>query len=238
MKPEIRILSVNPRNIARFFEEHTVVEKVKPPIVVRLDGVGFGKSLKDRSLRDPVIHRALVDGCRKLMKFFNADFCHVVSDEVNLYMFRYLPYGGRAFKIVSISSAILSSFVSLRVGLELYFDSRLIILGKPGNAVPYLLYRARVGYNNFVSKLYTTYISSSTKKLSDMIESLTSRGVDISLGWRSTGSCLFIDSMIKESLNPITGNRVAVIRRITKDTDDMNVCLAKLIDITRQITYS
>lgn len=232
----VNILLVSPGVLSKFFEERVVVEKVKSPIVIRLDGVGFGKALKDKPLRDQFVHKALIEGCRKLMLFFNADFCHVVSDEVNLYMFKDLPYGGRVFKILSISSAILSSSVSLNLGRELYFDARIILLNKHSLAIPYLLYRARVGYNNYVSKLYSTLVSKELSKLNTMINNLASKGIKIPLDWRSTGSCLFFDTIDKNGFNPITKESVVVKRRIVRYSDSIELCLDTLLKIVKNHT--
>lgn len=230
------IFAVNPKSLSEFFEELVVIERVVPPIIIRLDGVNFGKALRDRPLRDPTIHKALVEGCRKLMEFFNADFCHVVSDEINLYMLRNVLYGGRLFKIISVATSILSSFVSLNLGLELYFDSRAISLKRAGLAVPYLLYRVRVGYNNYVSKLYTRYISNSTKKLDNMVSELKGIGIEIPIDWRSSGTCLYLDYVVKERLNPITLQHVKVLRRTIVSTDDLCLCIDRLIGIVNRIT--
>lgn len=225
------ITSVDPKKLSELFEKRVVIEKISPPLIIRLDGFKFRKFLSNRPLRDQRVHSALIEGCRKLMKFFNAEFCHIVSDEVNLYVLRSLPYGGRTFKILSISSAILSSSVSMNLGLELYFDARILVVDKPTLFIPYLLYRARVGYNNYVSKLYTSMVSKSTKKLKNMIEELEGLGIRISLDWRSTGSCLFIDYLTKDGVNPLTKENVIIIRRTINCSDDMAFCISKLMSI-------
>lgn len=229
----IDITLVNPSRLSKFFEERVVIEKVVPPIVVRLDGVGFSKALKDRPIRDPLVHRALVNGCKNLMKFFNAEYCYIVSDEVNLFMLKKIPYGGRVFKIISISSAILSSSVSLELGRELYFDARVVLLDNLRQAIPYLLYRARIGLNNYVSKLYTVTISKESKRLKDMINDLISKGVEVAMDWRSVGSCLYIDYIDKSGYNPITREYVSVKKRTLSSSDNIDICLTNLLKLIK-----
>jgi tRNA(His) 5'-end guanylyltransferase len=226
-------MRVNPHALSRFFDSRAVTLFVRSPAVVRLDGVGFGRVLRGRPVRDQRVHEALVEGCKRLVKFFNASFCHAVSDEVNLYIFGSLPYGGREFKVVSIASSILSSVVSLLLDQELYFDARVIQLESPWQSIAYYLYRARVGLNNYVSKLYTELVSRECKGLGNMIEELRARGIDIDIGWRSTGTCVYAELVEKEGFNPLKNERVVVTRRVLRSSDDVGTCLEKLINIVK-----
>jgi tRNA(His) 5'-end guanylyltransferase len=227
------LVSVNPRALSRVFDSRAVVSFVRSPAVVRLDGVGFGRVLRGRPVRDQKVHEALVEGCKRLAMFFNASFCHAVSDEANLYLFGSLPYGGREFKVVSIASSILSSVASLLLNQELYFDARVIQLDSPWQSVAYYLYRARVGLNNYVSKLYTELVSKESKGLGYMIEELRARGIDIDTDWRSTGTCIYAELVKKEGFNPLKNERVVVTRRVLRSSDDVGACLEKLISIAK-----
>ena len=229
------LMALNPHAMARLFDSRVVVFSVRPPLVVKLDGVGFGRVLRGRSVRDPVVHRALVEGCKKLMGFFNASFCHAVSDEVNLYVLRHLPYGGREFKVVSIASSILSSSVSLALNKELYFDARVIELESLWHAIAYYLYRARTGLNNYVSKLYTELVSRECRRLGEMVEELRRRGVEVVADWRSTGTCVYVELVEKEGFNPLLGEKVTTIRRAFKTSDSIDTCLEKLMNTVKSL---
>jgi hypothetical protein len=111
MKEIVNILFINPSVLSKYFEEKVLVNRIQSPIVVYLDGIGFGKTLEDKPVRDYEVHRALIEGCKNLISCFNVYFCRVVSDEVNLYLFRNIPYRGGEFNVVSVSATILSSSV-------------------------------------------------------------------------------------------------------------------------------
>jgi hypothetical protein len=160
-----------------------------------------------------------------------------VSDEVNLYLFNHIPYSGREFKIVSIASSILSAATPLALGKELYFDARVIELGRPGLALAYYLYRARVGLNNYVSKLYTGLVSKETKRLGEMLEELRMRGVGVSMGWRSTGTCIYTDLAEKVGFNPLTSEKVIVMRRVTRYSGSVSTCLNQLSKAIKSKRY-
>ncbi len=233
------ILNINPLALSNLFTKSEVWgEYIDLPYVIRLDGVSFRRILKDfEEPRDPRVHRALVDGCKELMKYFNASFCYVVSDEVNVFSFRYNPYSGRFFKIVSISSSILSSHTSLYLGRPLYFDSRVIKLDNPYKAIPYLLYRARIGFANYVSKLYTLYIDKHTTNLNEMIVRLRRKGIDIDFDWRSIGTCLYISRYMRKGFNPIDKVYVDVERRIIQESSDITECIENLLNTVKNISY-
>ena len=232
------LMALNLHAMARLFDSRVAVLTVRPPLVVRLDGIGFGRVLRGRPVRDPEVHGALVKGCEKLMGFFNASFCHAVSDEVNLYILRPLPYGGREFKVVSIASSILSSSVSLTLNKELYFDARVIELESLWHAIAYYLYRARVGLNNYVSKLYTELVSKECRRLGEMVEELRRRGVEVVADWRSTGTCVYVELVEKEGFNPLLGEKVTTIRRAFRTSDSIGTCLEKLVSTVKSAAKS
>ncbi len=132
-----------------------VEARVRLPLALRLDGVGFGGALSGYSRpRDAAVHRALLEGAAELLHRLSASCAYVVSDEVNLLLLGpHLPYGGRVEKLVSVSAALLSARVSLLLGRCLIFDSRVVPLEGVEDARRYVLYRARVGLNNYVGSL-------------------------------------------------------------------------------------
>lgn len=150
-----KLLSTNPRVLdMRYREREAVCEPARVPFAVRLDGVGFGKRLADfPSPRSVEVHGALVDVAKALARQYGAEFVHVVSDEVNLVFFSQLPYGGRTFKIVSVLAAHASAALTHILGRPLHFDGRVVKLEDKCDAALYLLYRARVGFNNYVVQM-------------------------------------------------------------------------------------
>lgn len=150
-----RILRENPKAAeGRYREREAVCEPASTPFAVRLDGVGFGKRLRDfPAPRSRVVHTALVESARELALQHGAELAYVVSDEVNLIFLETQPYGGRTFKIVSVLSSQASASLTAKLGRPLAFDGRVVKLRDHCDAVDYLFYRARVGFNNYVVQL-------------------------------------------------------------------------------------
>ena len=147
-------------NVAALADRYSKLEKrfrvrAEPPYAVRLDGVNFGRALRDyRAPRDPAVHGALVSAAAALVDRFKAFGAWVGSDEINLLILGPdNPYGGRVEKIVSISSGLASSVVTAALRKYLFFDSRVVPLENRCDAALYILYRARVSANNFLGKL-------------------------------------------------------------------------------------
>jgi tRNA(His) 5'-end guanylyltransferase len=82
-----------------------------------------------------------------------AEAVHVVSDEINLLFLRHVPYGGRTFKIISVLAAHASAELTAKLGRPLHFDGRVVKLRDACDAASYVLFRARVGLNNYVIQL-------------------------------------------------------------------------------------
>jgi Uncharacterized conserved protein len=150
-----RLLLENPAVLEmRYREREAVCEPSSPPFAVRLDGVGFGKRLKDfETPRSKMAHTALVETARKVAMQYGAEFVHVVSDEVNLLFLGSAPYGGRTFKIISVLAAHASAELTAKLGRPLYFDGRVVKLSDVCDAARYVLFRSRVGLNNYVIQL-------------------------------------------------------------------------------------
>jgi len=119
------------------------------PFFIRLDEVGFGRMLEGfRRPRDVRVHNALIDAAAVLMKRYSLPLAYIISDEVNVLVYDSNIYSGRVEKIVSITAAIISSHTSLALERPLYFDSRIIPVNK-NEIKEYILYRARIGFNNY-----------------------------------------------------------------------------------------
>ncbi|ABL88315.1 conserved hypothetical protein [Pyrobaculum islandicum DSM 4184] len=182
-----RLLSENPRLLEmRYREREAVCEPSSPPIAVRLDGVGFGKRLKDfPAPRSKLVHAALVEVAKNLAMQHGASFVHVVSDEINLVFLNVVPYGGRTFKIISVLAAQAAAELTAKLGRPLYFDGRVIKLDSSCDAAKYILYRARVGLNNYVVQLAraTGLIKTQTPHIEELLPKVEIG--DFELAWGS-----------------------------------------------------
>lgn len=225
--------SVNPAPLSKLYRQREVAGgTLRPPVVVRADGVGFGKTLKERFAwpRDRRVHDALVNAAEKLMQRYSASAAYVVSDEVSV-LFRTLPYSGRLFKVVSITASILSSHVSLELSKPLYFDAKAIQLTSVEEFTPYVIFRARVGLNNYVSSLYHSMVEDrrETPPLPQMIEHIK-EVVSHHDSWECCGTLLYWGTRLKDGVNRRTGKRVTVVRRViikvnvTSPKDIVEVC--------------
>ncbi len=168
--------------------------RIRTPIALRLDGVRFGRTLADVEFRSRAVHEALVEAAKAIMKELGCSCSYVVSDEINVLCLDYIAYGGRVEKLISISASIASAIVSTTLNRKLFFDSRIINLRSDLDAPRYILYRARVGLNNFVSELYhRTTKSRQTPPLRTMIKELKDLGIDINRIelWKIVGSSVF-----------------------------------------------
>jgi tRNA(His) 5'-end guanylyltransferase len=180
-----RLLLENPAVLeTRYREREAVCEPSSPPFAVRLDGVGFGKRLKDfEAPRSKLVHTALVETARRLAMQYGAEFVHVVSDEVNLLFLGSAPYGGRTFKIISVLAANASAELTAKLGRPLYFDGRVVKLSDACDAARYVLFRARVGLNNYVIQLAraTGLIHAHTPRIEELLQKVEIR--DYELAW-------------------------------------------------------
>jgi tRNA(His) 5'-end guanylyltransferase len=167
--------------------------RVEAPLSVRVDGVGWGRRLRGfKWPRDRRVHRALAHSVGEVVALYGASLAYVTSDEASIVWLGDPPYGGRVEKLVSVVAAAVSSGASIRLGRWLFTDGRVVKLYGPEDAARYLLYRARVGFNNYVSSLYHAVSGgSSTPSLAEMLEFLRRRGVDpLRPPWAGLGSCI------------------------------------------------
>jgi len=208
---------------------------VEAPIALRLDGVGFGRALSGyRWPRDIRVHRVLLAGASALMGHLRGDYCYVTSDEVNLVHLGPLPYSGRVEKLVSVASSLVSSAASLALGRPLAFDCRVVVLEGPEEALDYVLYRMRVGFNNYVSSLYhSTLGARETPRLAEMVREVAARGMLDSPSWEWCGSCLYRRARYKLGRDPAT-DREVVARRGGLGLASGPVCLRILERLLKQ----
>jgi tRNA(His) 5'-end guanylyltransferase len=180
-----RLLLENPAVLERRYREREAVcEPSSPPFAVRLDGVSFGRRLRDfEAPRSRLAHAALVDVARRLAMEHGAEAVHVVSDEINLLFLRHVPYGGRTFKIISVLAAHASAELTAKLGRPLHFDGRVVKLRDACDAASYILFRARVGLNNYVIQLARAagLIHAHTPRIEELLPKVEIR--DYELAW-------------------------------------------------------
>lgn len=234
----VKVLELNIVELEKYFKSLEIYskEKVSCPFAVRLDGVGFGKALKDfEQPRDPKVHLALVKTCYELMRFFNCDACYTTSDEISMFFLKYVPYSGRVEKIVSITASVASANLSLQLKRPLYFDSRIIKVDLR-DLEKYYLYRVRTGFNNYVCQLYhKVFKGKETPHLSQMIKELKEQGIDIGKkpSWVLYGSLVHWATLEKIGYNPITGEQVVAERRVLMATDSLEEALKIIKELSK-----
>lgn len=177
----------NPRHLEmRYREREAVCEPASPPVAVRLDGVGFGKRLRDfPAPRSRLVHTAIAEVARDLAAQHGAEFVHVVSDEINLLFLTSVPYGGRTFKLASVLAAQAAAGVTAKLGRPLYFDGRVVKLADRCDAARYVLFRARVGLNNYVVKAarLAGVVGAETPRIEELLAAVKIE--DFELAWGS-----------------------------------------------------
>jgi hypothetical protein len=187
---------VNPARLEKLYRDRELYRglRVEPPIALRLDGVGWGRRLKGfRKPRDLRVHEALLEAGRQLLQELNGCCAYIASDEINIILPHNLPYAGRVEKLVSISAGMASAAVARHLGMILFFDSRIVKLYSTRDTIQYILYRARVAFNNYVSTLYHLHNLGDrryTPSLEEVINRLGEAGVDLGEPWTYGGSCI------------------------------------------------
>ncbi len=229
VKGLIRLARVSPATLSRLFKQLEVPgPRLSPPLILMLDGVGFGRVLSDAGFaqpRDKRVHDALVAVAEALIRRFSGTSAYVVSDEVSVLLDSGVPYGGRLFKVVSVAASLASAVLAGELGHNLLMDCRPVLLPSPSMWGAYVLWRARVAVNNFLSKLYhgvrgRALTPSFTVMLSDVTDQLVNRE-----GWEVLGSCLTYEVMEEVRINPITGEPVKKRRRVLRRYDGPWRCL-------------
>ncbi len=203
--------------------------------VIRLDGVRFGRVLSEfEKPRSRIVHEALVEAARSVAEWFNCNIAYVVSDELNIVCLSDPPYGGRVEKLVSISAGIASAVVSVKLGKPVYFDARLIRMETIYDAAEYLVYRARVGLNNFLSQLYHMRYGGrvATPRLLELVE-LLARELRSYSPWMAVGTCLQKVETMKVARNVLTGEEIVVKRRRWVECVGPWGCVERLLSLGR-----
>lgn len=225
----MRLARVSPAVLSRIFKQVEVTgPRLSPPLVLRLDGAGFGRILSEAGFsqpRDRRVHNALIAAAEALMKRLSGASAYIVSDEVNILLDSSVPYGGRLFKVVSITASLASAVLTKKLGRELFMDCRPVLLPSTSVWGAYVLWRSRVAANNFLSKLYHSskgraVTPSFTVMLEHVKEMLLGKEV-----WEILGSCIIYEAVEEIRINPVTGGPVKKRRRVLNRFDGPWRCL-------------
>ncbi len=218
------LVNANPVELERDFDSRIVTSIVKPPIVVRLDGTGFGKALRDFNWpRDERVHWALIKAAVELMRAFSGEYSLVISDEINVFLLSYVPFNGREYKLISSMAGLASAMVSNALGRVLYFDARVIPLNDNCRDVAkYMLYRVRVGFNNYhieIAQRSRVVPPESTPHIDEVIRALGGPR----LTWESLGTCLVRTRVELEGIDRRSGERIKYTRKRILEKNPVDV---------------
>jgi len=129
------------------------------PIILRVDGKAFHNWVKKINAEKPFDQRLLdamgdtaIELCQEIQ---GAVFAYQQSDEISILIHPYQNlesqpwFGGKLQKMVSISAATASSFMSLRFGIKTIFDSRVFVLPE-NEVINYFIWRQQDASRNSV----------------------------------------------------------------------------------------
>ncbi len=117
--------------------------------LLRLDGRNFSRVLEEfEKPYDLRFAKAMVECCKDLMREFNAAFAYTFSDEVTFLMKD--VFGCRLEKIDSIIASEFASRLSLRLGIPVGFDSR-VIYANLDEIADYLAWRQNEAWRNHLN---------------------------------------------------------------------------------------
>jgi len=131
--------------------------KIPTTAVVRIDGRGFGKVLKQLDFQKPYDIRFTKAMADSTEDFYNnsgitPSLVFIFSDEINLVFSRDIPFNGRLEKIDSVIPSFFSSALVINLGSTkpLSFDSRVLIIDRY-DISEYLIWRQEECWRNLMS---------------------------------------------------------------------------------------
>ncbi|MCS3923543.1 tRNA(His) guanylyltransferase Thg1 family protein [Methanosalsum natronophilum] len=127
-----------------------------PPVIIRIDGRNFKKTLEKLDFEKPYDFRLTKGFADSIESFFkksglNPILSYTFSDEVS-FLFLNLEFDGRIEKLDSIVPSYFSSSLSIELGLSepISFDSRVIPVEKD-KIVDYFIWRQREAWRNYIN---------------------------------------------------------------------------------------
>ncbi len=216
--PDEVLLKVNPLILEEKYKSREISLRVEAPFAIRVDGVGFHRlPRRYERPRDLRIHSSLLVAAYQVVVRYGFFGAYIVSDEANFIVLSNPPYSGRVEKLLSIVPSIVSSRMSLILGHQVLFDAKIIKLESLDEVREYILYRARVGFGNFIGSLASMMglWREHRPVLRKQLVELREKGVDISRisVWKKLGSSIVWDKYSKRAVNRATGEEIIVSRR-------------------------
>ncbi|HUW67688.1 MAG TPA: tRNA(His) guanylyltransferase Thg1 family protein [Candidatus Nanoarchaeia archaeon] len=198
--------------------------------IVRIDGRGFGKALRQLQFSKPYDIRFAKGMADSTETFFqksgiNPSLAYIFSDEINLLFTKNLPFNGRLEKIDSVIPSYFSSALVLALeSLEpLSFDSRVVIIDT-ADIIEYLKWRQEECWRNLMSS-YGYYLLKSdgmtAKEAAEKLKGLKSdqlhelawdHGINLAQtpAWQRRGMLVNKEKTDKTIVNPLTGKETIV----------------------------
>lgn len=199
--------------------------KVASTVIVRIDGRGFGKALRQLQFSKPFDIRFLKGMAESTEAFFRKSgitpsLAYIFSDEINLVFVKDLPFNGRLEKIDSIIPSFFSSalVIALNSPEPLSFDSRIAII-ETAEIVMYLNWRQEECWRNLIGS-YAYYLlrndnltaREATEKLkgmkSDQLHELAwDHGINLAQtpSWQRRGILVYKSNISTSCIDPLTG---------------------------------
>ncbi|MDO4325444.1 MAG: tRNA(His) guanylyltransferase Thg1 family protein [bacterium] len=197
-------------------------------VIVRLDGRGFTKltkeTIKFEVPFDITFRNAMIETVKHLMDCgFRIIYGYTESDEISLlFDVRDTTFNHKVRKVISVLAGEASGFLSLKLGVPVCMDCRVIPLPSKELVVDYFSWRMEDSYRNSINAYcYWTQrkegitagkASSALKKKSvpEKQAMLLARGIDFESvpEWQKYGVGVVRETYLKEGHNPKTGETV------------------------------
>jgi len=162
---------------------------------------------------------------------FDIRAAYVMSDEISFF-FKEIPFSARVEKIDSVLASFVSSAftIQLRENFDfrepIAFDARVIVLDSLKDVVYYFIWRQKEAWRNFLNAMAqwvllqegydpeVIYHKLYGMKARALIKFLRKKGIDVEKepSWKKFGSFIFKLPVFRQAQNPITKERVNVVR--------------------------
>ncbi|MCL7413489.1 MAG: tRNA 5'-guanylyltransferase [ANME-2 cluster archaeon] len=219
--------------------------KIVSTAVLRVDGRGFSKALRNLGFNKPYDIRFTKGMVHSTHDFFSKSgidptLAYLFSDEINLVFVHDLPFNGRLEKIDSVIPSFIASALTIHLesAQPLSFDSRVTIIDR-NDITDYLYWRQNECWRNMISS-YGYYllredgmnVKEATEKLkgmkSEALHQLAwEHGINLAETplWQRRGIMVYKQKFEKPGHNPITGEDSTVFR--SKIIDDWELPMFK-----------
>ena len=202
-----------------------------PPLIIRVDGRNFKKTLSRQNLDKPYDSKfasAMADAIELFFKKSGISpvFAYTFSDEINLF-FQDTAFDRRVEKLDSVIPSFLSSALTMQMDTDepLSFDSRIVPLTYK-HINEYMIWRQSESWRNCINSYgYYTLLSEGWSendaakhmkglKSSDIHEMLFKRGINLAkvAQWHRRGIMVYKTEYEIEGFNPILNQKTTTTR--------------------------